>query len=197
MASGFDTTANAGQLAHLIKSTGYDFVGRYLSKSTWKLISPQEAAALKAAGLSIVLVYEDGPTSAIYFSSGRGTSDAARSIAQARALGAPRGTAIYFAVDYDASAADVTGPIAAYFKEVAATLAADSSGYVVGIYGSGRACQAISTAGSAHFTWRAQSTGWAGYQLSLPWSITQGIATMACTLSVDLDSTGPGSYGAA
>jgi hypothetical protein len=196
MASGFDTTANAGNLAPLIKTQGYKFVGRYLSKSTWKLITPPEAAALKVAGLGIILVYEDSPTTPTYFSSGRGTSDAGRAIAQAKALDAPAGTAIYFAVDYDASATDVSGRVASYFNEIAAALAADPSGYVAGVYGSGRTCQAISAAGTAKFTWRAQSTGWAGYALPGPWSIVQGVATVACTLSVDLDTVGLGAYGA-
>ena len=196
MTAGFDTTANAASLATTIKTAGYSFVGRYLSKSTWKLISAPEAIALKAAGLGILLVYEDGPTSPSYFSTGRGTSDATRAIGQAAALGAPAGTAIYFTVDYDASAADINGVISAYFVEVAAALAADPSGYVVGVYGSGQTCQAIGSNGSATYTWRAQSTGWAGYNLPGPWNVTQGKATVACTLSVDLDTAGPGAFGA-
>lgn len=196
MASGFDTTANAGTLAPLIKSSGYAFVGRYLSKSVWKLIAPAEAAALKAAGLAVVLIYEDCPTSASYFSNGRGSSDAVRAIAQASALGAPAGTAIYFTVDYDACDKDVAGVVAAYFKEIAAALAADAGGYVAGVYGSGRTCAAMLAAGLAGFTWRAQSGGWAGYALPGPWSISQGVASMACTLSADLDTSGSGLYGA-
>jgi len=196
MAKGFDTTENASKLAPLIKSQGYEFVGRYLSKSTWKLITPAEAAALKAAGLGIVLVYEDGPTSATYFSSGRGTSDATRAIAQASALGAPAGTAIYFAVDYDASGADIDGPIASYFHEVTATLGAAPTAYQAGVYGSGKTCQAIGAAAGVAYTWLAQSTGWAGFQLPGPWSIQQGVATITCTLSVDLDTSSGGPYGA-
>ncbi len=195
MTNGFDTTANAASLAPTIKAAGYDFVGRYLSKSTWKLITPPEAAALKAAGLAILLVYEDGPTSPSYFSAGRGTSDATRAISQAASLGALAGTAIYFTVDYDASNADINGVISAYFLEVAAALAADPSGYVAGVYGSGQTCTAISASGSARYTWRAQSTGWAGYKLPGPWNVSQGKATVACTLSVDLDTAAPGPFG--
>lgn len=196
MASGFDTTANAGHLAPLIKSSGYDFVGRYLSKSTWKTISHQEAAALKEADLGIVLIYEDGPTSVSYFSNGRGASDAARALTQAGTLGAPCGTAIYFTVDYDANPDELAGPIANYFNEVVATLAADPSGYVAGVYGSGHTCQSVSASAGAPYTWRAQSKGWAGYALPGPWSIVQGATAAACTLSVDLDSSGPAPYGA-
>jgi hypothetical protein len=196
MATGFDTTENTGSQAVQIRSSGFDFVGRYLSKSTWKLIRPAEAQALQAAGLALVLVYEDGPTSVSYFSSGKGGSDALRALAQAKALGAPAGTAIYFTVDYDASGSDIAGPVAGYFNEVAAALAADPSGYVAGVYGSGQTCTAIRNGGSVRYTWLAQSTGWAGYDLPGPWNIKQGQPTMSCSLSVDLDSAGTMEIGA-
>src|SRR6185436_753370 len=132
--NGFDTTTNTASLAATIQAAGYAFVGRYLSQSSWKRITPAEAKALKAAGLGIVLVYEDGPTAPSYFNPSRGHSDAVRAIAQAVALGAPPGTTLYFAVDYDASNADITGPITAYFQGVATTLAADPNGYASGVY---------------------------------------------------------------
>lgn len=196
MASGFDTPANTTNCAATIKSQGYEFVGRYLSKSTWKTITPQEAKALKAAGLKIVLVYEDGPTSVDYFVAGRGKDDAIRAINQAHALGAPAGTAIYFTVDYDASAAHLDGPIANYFREVCQTVSANTFGYLTGVYGSGASCQAISKIPGVSYTWRAQSTGWAGYKLSGPWNILQGKETTALGLNVDLDETTGASYGA-
>lgn len=164
MPSGFDTTANAGNVAALIKADGYTFIGRYLSENSWKVILPPEAVQLKEAALDIVLVYEDGPKDVDYFKDGRGASDSKRAIAQASALGAVAGTAIYFSVDYDAGIADIDGPIAAYFKEAAATLAADPCGYAAGVYGSGRTC-AIGAADGVSYTWQAQSEGWAGSSL--------------------------------
>src|SRR5579863_7327575 len=99
MAKGFDTTENCGPQSANIKAAGYDFIARYLSQSSWKRISANEAGALKTAGLAIVLVYEDGPTGTDYFSNARGQVDATRAAQQAQALGAPAEVAIYFAVD--------------------------------------------------------------------------------------------------
>lgn len=196
MASGFDTPANTSSVASSIKAQGYDFVGRYLSQSSWKLVTPTEAGALKEAGLAMVLLYEDGPTSIGYFGNGRGQSDAARAVSQAAALGAPAGTAIYFTVDFDASVADIAGPITNYFKEVAAALDAGRSGYVAGVYGSGQTCAAILASGAVRYTWRAQSRDWAGYGLAGPWNIQQGESTVCCTLHVDLDTAAAGGFGA-
>jgi hypothetical protein len=192
MARGFDTTDNCGPKAAQIKGAGYDFVARYLSRSTWKLISSAEAQQLKAAGLAIVLVYEDGPTSADYFSSARGQVDGARAAQQARALSAPDGTAIYFAVDYDASNDDLSGVINQYFQGVNSALSSFSASgnprYQVGVYGSGATCIAITGAGLAAFGWLAQATGWSGHGAYTNWSISQGMPGTVVGMSVDPDA---------
>lgn len=190
MPTGFDTTENAGGQATAIRSQGYDFVGRYLSEFPWKTIMPAEAAVLKAAGLAVLLVYEDGPNGVDYFIPGRGSQDCARAISQARALDAPAGTAVYFAVDYDATVADIDGRISAYFQEIATAMANDPSGFVVGVYGSGQTCATLCGAGLARYSWLAQSSEWAGYALPGPWSIRQGQSSIVCTLKADLDTTG-------
>jgi len=77
---------------------------------------------LWAAELKIVAVYEDGPTSYSYFSASRGTADAGGAIQQAEAVGQPKGSAIYFTVDYDAASDEISGNITAYFEAVAAAL---------------------------------------------------------------------------
>lgn len=199
MATGFDTTENCGSKAAQIKGAGYDFVARYLSRSTWKVISPAEATRVKAAGLAIVLVYEDGPTGADYFSNARGQVDGARAAQQAQALGAADGTAIYFAVDYDASSDDLSGVINQYFQGVNSGLSSFAGSgnprYRVGVYGSGATCLAITGAGLASLGWLAQATGWAGHGAYTNWSISQGMPTTISGMSVDPD-TATGDYGA-
>jgi Rv2525c-like, glycoside hydrolase-like domain len=191
MAKGFDTTANCSSSAAAIRAAGYDFVGRYLSRSSWKVISAAEAAALTGAGLSVVLVYEDGPTASSYFSGGRGTSDATRAALQATAIGAPAATTLYFAVDYDASAADIAGPITAYFQGIAGA----ATGFQIGVYGSGATCSAITGAGLAGKGWLACSRGWAGHAAYEPAaSIVQALPATLLGLSVDPDE-GNGAYG--
>jgi Rv2525c-like, glycoside hydrolase-like domain len=199
MPKGFDTTSDCSDKAAEIREAGYDFVARYLSKSSSKMITPDEAQELSDKGLAIVLVYEDGPTGADYFSNARGQVDAARAAQQANALGAPDGTTIYFAVDYDASGDDHSGVISEYFQGVNSGLstfaAAGNPRYRVGIYGSGASCIAITNAGLATHGWLAQATGWRGHGAYTSWSISQGMPGHVLGLSVDPD-TAVGDYGA-
>jgi hypothetical protein len=192
MPKGFDTTADCTHKAQQIKAGGYDFVGRYLSSHSWKVISPDEANALRRAGLAIVLVYEDGPTADSYFSHGRGYADATRAAQQADLLGAPGGTTIYFAVDYDAAPHAIDGVIAQYFRGVVAALKSFAAGnnpkYEVGVYGSGATCGAITASGLASRGWLADATGWRGHASYTGWSITQSLPIKLLGMSVDPDS---------
>ena len=199
MPKGFDTTADCTRKAQQIKAAAYDFVGRYLSSHSWKVITPPEAAALQQAGLAIVLVYEDGPTSGSYFSNGRGTADAMRAAQQAHLVGAPAGTTIYFAVDYDASQDDIDGAIAQYFRGVAAgfkKFAAENNPlYQAGVYGSGLTCSRITAAGLASLGWLADATGWRGHDTYTGWAISQSLPVKIFDMSVDPDNA-VGNYGA-
>jgi hypothetical protein len=199
MAKGFDATENCGGQAQNIRNAGYDFVGRYLSQSSWKRIAAAEVAQLKGVGLGIVFVYEDAPTGADYFSSGRGQVDATRAAQQANALGAPSGTTIYFAVDYDASAEDLTGSIIPYFQGIVSGMnsfvSSGSPQYRVGVYGSGATCMALSNAGLAKQGWLACAGGWQGHGSYTSWCICQGLPTTILGMSVDPD-VAQGDYGA-
>jgi Domain of unknown function (DUF1906) len=151
MPTGFDTPADCSGQIPCIRHAGHAFVGRYLSKSSWKVIRKAEADTLRRAGLAIVLVYEDGPTTPSYFSFGRGQMDGARAANQAKVLDAPGNTTIYFAVDYDASEDDIDGVITQYFQGVVSSLRSFAAGgdadYRVGVYGSGATCIAMTAAG--------------------------------------------------
>jgi len=188
MPTGFDTTRDTTAQAGTIKSLAYDFVARYLSQSHWKSVTPSETTALAAAGLNLVLVYEDDPTDAGYFSYDRGQADATRAAQQADLLAAPPGTALYFAVDYDAAANDITGVITQYFTGIADALtahAANNTAYNAGVYGSGATCAAITAAGLAQYSWLAQSTGWAGHATYSTWSIRQHMPATIAGLPAD------------
>jgi len=124
-------------------------------------------------GLKIFSIYENGnPTSSSYFTTQRGNSDAHTAFARAQSAGQPLGSAIYFAIDYDASYQDLP-KIKLYAYEFRRTLYAlcDALGekihrYSVGVYGSGLVCEVLFDVGIAHYTFLAQSKGWAGYT---PW----------------------------
>lgn len=177
-----------------LQSSGIAFVGRYYSRTTHiegKKLTASEAQLISAAGLQLVTVYEDGPTSYSYFSASRGSDDAAGALAQAAAIGQPSGSAIYFTVDYDAADDEIANNITAYFQAIAAALGE----YRVGVYGSGAVCTAITNAGLATYAWLAQSTGWSGYSAFTTWSIKQGAEGSVCGLNSDTD-TARGDFGA-
>lgn len=168
-------------------SSGMSFVGRYYSRTTHiegKKLTQSEALLISQSGLQLVAVYEDGPTSADYFSAARGTEDADGAITQAQAVGQPIGSVIYFTVDYDATSSDIAGNITAYFSALDAAL---SGMYVVGVYGSGAVCTAMTAAGLAQIAWLAQSTGWTGYSQFTNWAIKQGPEQSVCGLNSDSD----------
>jgi hypothetical protein len=180
------SSCDATSIACLVAG-GYKFVGRYYSRTTQiagKKITLAEAQLISNAGLEIVAVYEDGPTSYSYFSADRGTADANGAIAQAQVIGQPQGSAIYFTVDYDAAQSEIDGNITEYFDAIATAM---GDQYAVGVYGSGATCKAIYGSKLADFAWLAQSTGWSGYTDFTDWAIKQGPEQAVCGLSSDLD----------
>jgi hypothetical protein len=159
-----------------------------------KRLTPAEAKALMDKGINLVAIYEDGPTKSDYFTDKRGERDGMHAHRYAVQLGQPAGSAIYFAVDYDATADDTHGVIAQYFKDVRDGLAAAAGGtprYQIGVYGSGRVCAHIKeTLGIAHYTMLAESHGWAGHDAYTSADMRQEIATAPlCTLSPGLHGT--------
>jgi hypothetical protein len=106
---------------------GYTFAARYLSHDTsGKSLSAGEADALWAAGIDMVVVWEDSGTAALNGFS-QGVADAQAADAQAAADGMPAGRPIYFAVDFDAQAYQ-QGAIDAYFNGVASVIGHDRTG---------------------------------------------------------------------
>src|SRR5438045_976761 len=93
--SGVDSSsACSASTITCLQEESISFVGRYYSRTTQisgKKLTAAEAELLSAAGLTIVAVYEDGPTSYSYFSASRGTADADGAVQQAEAVGQPEG----------------------------------------------------------------------------------------------------------
>ncbi|MDO3412387.1 DUF1906 domain-containing protein [Saccharibacillus sp. CPCC 101409] len=196
MGRGIDTTANCQALAQEIKDAGYHFVCRYYNRNRpQKNLVKAEAQALSAVGLSIVAVWENGfPTSAAYFNYETGKKDGADAAAYARGtIGQPDGSPIYFTVDYDASAADLAGPVHAYFTGLLESLAAEKggrTGYAAGVYGSGQTCEQIRAAFPAiQYAWLAESGGWSGSRQFSAWNLKQLQTETVCGLSVDTNQS--------
>jgi hypothetical protein len=177
-AHGIDLATDAGQVARSIKDNGIHFVARYYRKpdSRWPSLSAGEAKVISALGLNLVTVWESHSQHRDYFTYGRGYWDAVSAYRQAKAVGQPAGSAIYFAVDFDARGADLV-PVDQYFRGVTAGLAGSNGGtseYKVGVYGSGAVCDSVKRARLANYTWLSNSTAWAGSSSFTAWNIRQG-----------------------
>lgn len=162
---GLDTTVELTRHAVALRSQGYDFAMRYYSNNASKNLSLGEARALSQAGLRIGVVWETSGTHAAFFTRAQGLADGAQAYRMAReSIGQPFGSAIYFAVDYDPTQADIDGGISNYFTGVHAALYVANDGapsYRVGVYGSGLCCGALVERDIAVLSWLSQSTGFA------------------------------------
>jgi len=174
MKRGISSAKNLVPFVSCLADSGIRFAFRYYSQSFWKRLTVAEARTLTGAGIEIGIVYEDGPINVNYFTSTRGQADAQRAIGFAQAMRQSPGTAIYFAVDYDASLSHLPA-ISAYFTAVRSQL--DAAGYQVGIYAGGTVCQTIKeNQGLAAFSWLAESTGWLGSHTYTTWDVKQSVA---------------------
>src|SRR5437763_14186827 len=161
---GVDVATDTGRVAQYVKSNGLDFVARYYRTpgSRWPALSANEARALSALGLNVVAVFESHSHHRDYFSYARGYWDAMQAAQQAKSVGQPPGSAIYFAVDFDARGADIV-PVDQYFRGISSGLAAANGGrsdYKVGVYGSGAVCDTLKRARLAAYAWLSYSPAW-------------------------------------
>lgn len=120
------------ETAQALADSGFRFAARYLVpvRYAWKRLTPAEAAAISSAGLQIISVYETAanrPAGGASF----GRTDGEAALREAQTVGQPPGTAIYFAVDYDAKPDDYD-EIEAYLRAAASQI----TGYEAGVYGS-------------------------------------------------------------
>src|ERR1700722_9770413 len=90
-----------------IKNAGYDWVMRYLSTEPTNNLTASEAAGLLQVGLGIGLVWETTAERALLGTTA-GSEDAAAANSQADALGYPENCPIFYAVDFGATAGQIT-----------------------------------------------------------------------------------------
>lgn len=113
------------------------------------------------------------------FDTANAERDAKVALKQADAVGQPKGTAIYFAVDHDFTASADLTKIYAYFNRVAAVFKAANGGslpYKLGVYGSGMVCRTVKArCQDVTFTWLAESTGWEESKTYSDWSVKQSV----------------------
>lgn len=146
--------------AKKMSAAGMKFVCRYLvpASMAWKRLTRPEAEAITAAGMKIVSVFQRG-TKDVAGGTVNGTRDGKAAYQEAKLIGQPEGTAIYFAVDYDAQPKDFAA-IEAYLRAAAKEL----PGYFVGVYGSYAVVEEMSRRGACSHFW--QTYAWSKGRLS-------------------------------
>lgn len=170
--TGLDCASPVTAALPALKRAGYQWVGRYYSRSPAKNLTRVEAVAIAAAGLRVVTVWEARGDQASSFSRSQGSADGGAALAQAHACGQPLGTPIYFAVDFDASPQELD-EIGAYFSAARAALVRQ---YLIGVYGSGIVCQMLLNGGEVDRAWLGGAMGWRGsrdFLASNRWQIRQ------------------------
>jgi hypothetical protein len=186
---GIDLATDVSEGLDELKANRVDFVARYYRppESRWPALSPGEAQLLSAQGVEIVAVWEWHSRYPTHFTYSTGYDDATMAYRQAKTVGQPAGSAIYFAVDFDAQS---LASVDEYFRGVAAGLAAASGGpadYAIGVYGSGAVCSAIKEAGLARYSWLSNSLNWAGSVGYDEWNIRQGGRSLPLSFNHDFD----------
>lgn len=171
-----------------LKAAGITFAVRYVSTDPSKNLTPAEAAALHTAGISICLVWETTGTEAQNgYSQGMSDADTARE--QASALGFPATLPIYYAVDFDATEAQM--PTVLDYLHGAADAAGAKN--LVGVYGSFAVVEAAYMAGFG-FLW--QTLAWSTGQWSAQAKIRQAsVGQEIGGVSVDFDQAMTASFG--
>lgn len=115
-----------------------------LAGGRWKEATNAEIQAILNRGMAAGIVNEGVGAVITAFDDSTGYADAAYSLARAQMRKQPDGSAIYFAVDMDATPAQVDSRIIPYFQGVRRAYADAKSKLRVGCYGSGYVCAALS-----------------------------------------------------
>jgi hypothetical protein len=186
---GIDLATDSSDVLNELQGSRVDFVARYYRNpdSRWPALSAREAQQLSSRGIKIVAVWEAHSRDPAYFTYSQGYHDAMTAYGEARATGQPAGSAIYFAVDFNAQ---WMMPIDQYFRGIAAGLAAANggpAGYAVGVYGSGAVCDTMKRSGLARYCWLSNAFAWEGSTGYEDWNIRQGARLPELSFNQDAD----------
>lgn len=196
MALGISTNRRCEASATCLLESGVQFVFRYHSRTTSqpeKRLHPKEAAELARAGVSIAAVYQDRARQAADFGAQRGVADAISALNYAGQVGQPAGSAVYFAVDTDFSAAEINAVVVPYFTSIERIFREAGGGtpYLrVGVYGSGLTCRLIGSLPFVSHRWLAEATGWRESRTYQDWSVKQSVNTgqTLCNLASNFET---------
>lgn len=172
------------------RGQGYRVVGRYLSGVTHrdgvpydKFLGIDEISALKAKSFGLLPIYQVMENDVSYMSYDNGYRLGDLATQRAQVVGLPENSVVYFAVDFDAHSATITGPVMDHFRGINDAVSSVSATYPmrVGIYGGRNVCDlvvkdglaAASFVAGAAYAWVANR----GHQMPRSWHYNQIRAT--------------------
>ncbi len=194
MTVNIDTNHDTTRHLAALKTAGVRTIIRYLSPinpAGEKCVKAAEAHAIAAAGLRLGLVNEGwGDFAHGGISAGAGERDGEWCAKYAPQVGAPDGACIYFAVDVDASAAQIRKLVIPYFAAIDPAFKQLAPTLRVGVYGSGAVCEAVIAAKLADLAWLSCSLGWASsrdFLASNKWALRQHVPQAIAGIDSDPD----------
>jgi 3D (Asp-Asp-Asp) domain-containing protein len=180
---GVSTNILCKDKAACIKHAAYDFVFRYYADPTLtndkdKILKPDEAAALVAAGLKLGVCFQNGRSNQVsYFNRANGKRDGIYAYRYAQQMRQPAGSAIYFGLDIDPDPPTLPPSLAEHMEGVLEGFNSVSNNnpiYAIGLYGSGFVCATLKSRLSfIKYTWLAKPSGWHGREDYKGWDIKQ------------------------
>jgi Domain of unknown function (DUF1906) len=184
-----DTPTNLQNYAKRMKAAGVSTAFRYESRlpnAGWKRWQPDEMKAFQDAGLHCAIVYEDDGHPGGHSD---GVEAATYALERCAARGQPDGTAIYYAVDFDASINDVNGKIVQYFHGVNEMHAKYRPKIRIGCYGSGMVVNTLQAIKLIDLRWITCSLGFNGSRAAVRNQRYDGWQSQCDThlLGVDVD----------
>lgn len=177
---------------NILKSHGYQVVGRYLTGGDFKELRVGEVERILAGGMTMFPIFQESGTDLSYFTVTRGRQDAIAASIAARKYGIPKGAIIYFAVDTDPLDYEIQDMIIPYFQGLSENFDLD---YKIGVYGTRNVCTQVCNNSDAVTCFVADMSygfsGNMGFKMPSNWNFDQyyEIDTSESGWDFDLDKT--------
>ncbi|WP_052737484.1 glycoside hydrolase domain-containing protein [Grimontia sp. AD028] len=199
-----DTPWNTSSKLSCLSSHDVKTVIRYYNFSNSsglpeKCLTLAEAEHICSQGMTIATVFQQRQNQLSDFTKAKGLAAGKRAYTYARdSISQPENSAIYFAVDFDASKAELNSNIIPYFEGVDEAFSregGESPEYRIGVYGSGLVGKTLSNKNLVSLVWLSMSRGFRGTKKAYKngeYDLCQiPPATQLCGLGVDFNEVNP------
>lgn len=185
----------------VLVDNNYKYIGRYLSGTIYggasKALSTEELQVLFSNGIRLFPIHQRSADEISYFTRENAIADATSAVNYANSLHLQFGAIIYFAVDFDATDAQITNTILDYFMNLHSQFIYECKGkYRVGVYGTRNLCTRVCKAGYACSSFVSDmSTGFSGnlgFTIPDNWALDQFCTTTISSgdKSIEIDKDG-------